>query len=214
MQVQKPLEIEPLPSNAREEKSIAQYDSIEEIRKDIIGRDHVFLTPFGPRKLLYADFTASGRLMGRLETYMNDVIYPNYANTHTTTDITGAQTTKFREEARRIIEKCTNLSKDDVALFVGNGVTGCIELALKVLHARSKNANVCFVHGPAEHHSNILPWREFFPDHTYSVPLFDKKGLDVRWFEEKLPELSQKYDEVFCSFSIASNVTGIIEPMP
>jgi len=213
MQIQKSIKTQSFTSMSHEEdKSIAHYDSIDDIRKDIIGRDHVFFTPFGPRKLLYADFTASGRLMGRLETYMNEVIYPNYGNTHTTTDLTGAQTTLFREEARSIIEKCANLSQDDVALFVGNGVTGCIELALKVLHARSRKSKICFVHGPAEHHSNILPWREFFPDHTYSVPLLDKKGLDVRWFQEMLPELSEKYDEVFCSFSVASNVTGIIEP--
>jgi len=193
--------------------NLADYTSIDEIRRDVIGNDHTFLTPFGRRRVLYADWTASGRLLGKLEAYMNQVVYPNYANTHTTTDITGAQTSKFREKARKIIEKCANLSESDVALFAGNGVTGCIELVLKVLKIRSRKTNICFVHGPAEHHSNILPWREFFPGHTYSVPLLDKQGLDVDWLQQNLPELSQKYDEIFCSFSIASNITGIIEPM-
>lgn len=34
---------------------------IENVRKDVLGNNVLFNTPFGERHLLYADYTASGR---------------------------------------------------------------------------------------------------------------------------------------------------------
>lgn len=39
---------------------------------------------------------------------MHQEVLPRYGNTHTTTSATGAQTTAYREEARRIIAETVN----------------------------------------------------------------------------------------------------------
>ena len=73
---------------------------IDYIREHIVGDDQVLDGPFGPRRVVYADYTASGRALGFIESFINDEVLPLYANTHTETSHTGLQTTRFREDAR------------------------------------------------------------------------------------------------------------------
>ena len=77
---------------------------ITTIRKSL-PEDAMLSTPFGMRRLTYADYTASGRSLRFVEDYIKRVVGPLYANTHTETSATGLQTTHFREEARSIILK-------------------------------------------------------------------------------------------------------------
>ena len=74
---------------------------IERIRDSVIGDDVVLDGPFGPRRLVYADYTASGRALSFIEDYIRDRVLPLYANTHTEASATGLHTTALREDARR-----------------------------------------------------------------------------------------------------------------
>src|SRR3990170_7184154 len=76
---------------------------LRRIRESVIGDDHVMTGPFGPRRVTYADYTASGRAVGFLEDFIRGEVLPRYANTHTESSGTGLQTTRLREDARRII---------------------------------------------------------------------------------------------------------------
>ena len=78
---------------------------IETIRKSVIGSDEVVGGPFGPRRVIYADYTASGRSLSFIEDYLREAVLPLYANTHTESSGTGLQTTRFREDARNIIRR-------------------------------------------------------------------------------------------------------------
>ena len=78
----------------------AMTSTIERIRSAVIGDDAVLDGPFGPRRLVYADYTASGRALSFIEDYIRERVLPLYANTHTEASATGRHTTALREDAR------------------------------------------------------------------------------------------------------------------
>ena len=85
---------------------------IETIRSSVIGRDEMATGPFGHRPVVYADYTASGRSLSFSEDYIREVVLPLYANTHTESSATGLQTSRFRDDARKIIASCVGASDE------------------------------------------------------------------------------------------------------
>jgi selenocysteine lyase/cysteine desulfurase len=83
-------------------------DPIKRIRESVIGDDAVLDGPFGPRRLVYADYTASGRALSFIEDYIRRRVLPLYANTHTEASAAGPCMTALREDARRIIHRAVN----------------------------------------------------------------------------------------------------------
>ena len=53
---------------------------IETIRGAIIGSDAAIDGPFGPRRVTYADYTASGRSLSFIEEFIQAEVMPLYAN--------------------------------------------------------------------------------------------------------------------------------------
>ena len=197
---------------------------LEMVRRGVIGEDEVVVGPFGPRRVTYADYTASGRSLGFIEDLIRDAVLPLYANTHTESSGTGLQTTRFREEARAIIRRCLGATEQGHAvLFCGTGSTGAIDRLVDVLGLRlpadlaarydlaasiPAHERPVVLIGPFEHHSNELPWRESIAD---VVPIHeDADGhIDLAELEQRLVEFRDRPLRIG-SFSAASNVTGII----
>ncbi len=196
---------------------------IERIRASMIGAEEAVPGPFGPRRVTYADYTASGRSLGFIEDYIRGCVLPLYANTHTESSGTGLQTTRFREDARLAIRDAVGATDEHAVIFCGSGSTEAVNRMIGVLNLRiphdlderyglsaripADERPVVFI-GPYEHHSNELPWRESIAD----VVVINEDlhgGIDLEHLEA---ELQRYWDRPLRigSFSAASNVTGIV----
>jgi selenocysteine lyase/cysteine desulfurase len=196
---------------------------LRRIRESVIGDDQVMVGPFGPRRVTYADYTASGRAVGFLEDFVRTQVLPRYANTHTESSGTGLQTTRLREDARAIIHEAVGGDPDVAVIFAGSGSTGAIAKLVGILglripsaledrhglsqHIAAEQRPVVFI-GPFEHHSNELPWRESIAD-VVVCPQDTDGHVDLAFLEAELRTYADRPLRIG-SFSAASNVTGIL----
>jgi len=193
------------------------------IREGVIGDDQVMWGPFGARRVTYADYTASGRALSFIEDVILHEVLPRYANTHTESSGTGLQTTRLREDARRIIARAVNGDDDTCVIFCGSGSTAAINRLIGILNLRipadldrryglsdaipASERPVVFI-GPFEHHSNELPWRESIAD-VVTIHEDADGHIDLADLEEQLVRYRDR-PLLIASFSAASNVTGIV----
>lgn len=202
--------------NTKQVSSLEKY--FEPFRNNIVGINEYFESPYGKKKIIYADWTASGRLYKPIEDKLTKEIGPYVANTHTETSITGSAMTHAYHDARNIIKRHVNASDDDILITVGTGMTGAINkfqriLGLKVNESLKECTEIPEEKKPIifvshmEHHSNQTSWLETIA--KVEVIPSNEEGLPCI---KKLEELIHTYKD--CPIKIAaitgcSNVTGI-----
>lgn len=193
----------------------------QEFRKNIIGINQEFISPIGKMKIIYTDWTASGRLYRPIEEKIMNEFGPFVANTHTETTVSGTAMTMAYHKARHIIKNHVNANENDVLITDGTGMTGVVNKFQRILGLKipenmkahttipEENKPIVFI-SHMEHHSNQTSWLETIAD-VVVVPACEK-GL---FCLDNLNALLEKYKDrtlKIASITSCSNVTGIKTP--
>lgn len=193
----------------------------QQFRNNIIGIDQEFFSPYGKKKIIYTDWTASGRLYRPIEEKLINEFGPFVANTHTETTVSGTAMTMAYHYARNSIKKHVNSNEDDVLIIDGTGMTGVINkfqriLGLKVpenlkdyIQIPEEKKPVVFI-SHMEHHSNQTSWLETIAE-VEVIPA-NSEGLFCLDNFKRLLEKYKDYTLKIASVTACSNVTGIQTP--
>lgn len=190
-------------------------------RKNTIGQNQYYISPYGRKRMVYADWIASGRLYGPIEDRISNSIGPFIGNTHTETSENGRLMTQAYHQAHKRIKEHVNAGPEDVIITAGFGMTGVIVKFQRILGLKScgelsgypctKDAErpiVFITH--MEHHSNHTSWYETAADVVVIEP-----GADLQVDLENLEKALKMYKDrrlKIGSFTACSNVTGIRTP--
>ncbi|MBT4881548.1 MAG: aminotransferase class V-fold PLP-dependent enzyme [Flavobacteriales bacterium] len=188
-------------------------------RNQVVGRDQTFTSPFGEQKIIYADWTASGRIYKEIEDKLNNDIFPFVANTHTETSTTGATMSLAFHEATHIIKKHIGANDDDVLISAGAGMTMLVNKFQRILglkihekfrdQVEIKNRPVVFV-THMEHHSNQTSWLETTCE-VQLIPHTKEGHIDLEGFRVLLDKYSDR-ELKMAAVTSCSNVTGVFTP--
>ena len=191
-------------------------------KQQIIGEYQTIRTPFHDDiRIIYADWTASGRMYGPIEDRMRDRILPFVANTHTDTNDTGSAMTYAYHKAQHLIKKHVGATKDDILISSNSGMTGVVNKFQRILGLRlherfqdqldinEEDRPIIFI-THMEHHSNQTSWIETIADVVVVPP--DAQGLvSVDNFAQSLKKFDSRKTKI-AAVTSCSNVTGIMTP--
>lgn len=190
-------------------------------RPYVIGIDQEFASPYGKKKIIYADWTASGRLYRPIEQKISEVFGPYMANTHTESNITSLMMTGIYQQSKKIIKEHVNAESHDVVILDGFGMTSVMNKFQRILGVRiperwkkslklsEKERPIIFI-THMEHHSNHTSWLETLADVEVIRP--NQNGLvDINHLELLLQQYKDRPLKIG-SFTACSNVTGIQAP--
>ena len=193
----------------------------KQFRRDIVGIDQHFNSPYGQKNIIYADWIASGRLYSPIENQISCVIGPFAGNTHSETSETGALMTHAYHQAQQIIKAHVNAGPSDIIITAGSGMTAVINKFQRMLGLKycgmvnhkdclaKRDRPVVFI-THMEHHSNHTSWYETNADVVIVDP--DKNlQVDPENLRKKLEEYKDRPFKIG-SFTACSNVTGIHTP--
>jgi selenocysteine lyase/cysteine desulfurase len=201
-------------------------------RKNIIGLNSEIETPFGTKKLVYADWIASGRLYYPIEKRITEDIGPLVGNTHSESTSTGKAMTDAYHQAQKIVKHHVNANDNDIIIFTGTGMTSAIAKLQRILGLKVPEQSIKFCPGShgnyksckdipnnnrpvvflthTEHHSNHTSWFETLAEVVVLEP-----AADLTVSADNLRREIVKYKDrplLIGSFSACSNVTGYIPP--
>lgn len=193
----------------------------QRFRSQIVGQDLTLCHNDEQVPVIYADWTASGRLYRPIETFMSETIGRYVANTHTETTTTGTTMTQAYHQAQQIIKQHVGANAQDAIICAGGGMTVVVNkfqrmLGLKIPEKWRDRIEITECETPVvfvthmEHHSNQTTWNEC--EVTIEVVRPDEAGLpDLSHLEELLVQYAARPMKIG-AFTACSNVTGICTP--
>lgn len=175
----------------------------------------------GSGRVIYADWTASGRLYQPIEDYISQVLGPYVANTHTESNLTGTRMTQAYLQAKDIIKAHCHAGPNDVLIAQGSGMTGVVNKFQRILGLRipeqfgervalrdEEKPLVVVTH--MEHHSNQTSWEEC----AVHMEILRRRSCGLPDLDHLREILQQNAHRpmLIGAFSACSNVTGIATP--
>ena len=170
----------------------------------------------------YFDFTASWLSYKSIEDKIQNILL-TYANTHSEVWYNAKKTSEYYENARNSLRKNLELNDDFYILPCWNWATSAIKKFQEILWIYispktkerlnlkiDKKELPLVIIWPFEHHSNELSFREWLCENI-RIPLNSDWEIDLLFLEKVLKE--NKNRELLWSFSVASNVTWIFNPI-
>jgi len=195
-------------------------------RQNVIGGEQSFESPFGHRKIIYVDWTASGRAYRPIEERIQREMLPFVANPHTGATVTGTLMSSAYEKAKTIIKEHVHADSDDALIFCGNGMTAAVNKLQRILGLRpperlmdyAKRNKLQFDEAlrpvvfvtHMEHHSNHISWLETIAD-VIIIDANKKGNVDLGHFGHLLEQFSHRKNKI-AAITACSNVTGIETP--
>lgn len=187
-------------------------------RKHIIGNNLRHIINGKEQDILYADWTASGRMYQPIEDFIANKLGPYIANTHTEANLTGSTMTNAYHQAQQVIKKHVNANHNDALICAGSGMTTVINKLQRMLGLRvpeqfqadvtlsEEQKPVVFI-THMEHHSNQTTWNAC----QVTVVVIKKNELGMPCPEDLRRQLQhyQHRPMKIGSFTACSNVTGI-----
>lgn len=191
------------------------------IRDQIIGYNQTFTTPFGEQRIVYGDWTASGRLYTPIERAMAERFGPFVGNTHSESSVTGSSMTRAYHQAQEIIKRHVHAGPEDVIITTGSGMTAAVNKWQRILGLRVPEQLADHLYLPEEerpvvflthmeHHSNQTSWLETIADVEVIEP-DDQGRVDLDNLERLLRVYRDRPMKIG-TFTACSNVTGICTP--
>jgi len=190
----------------------------EKFRNNVVGVNQTFITPFGKKKMIYADWIASGRLYKPIEDRMLNDLGPFVANTHTESTESGTLMTKAYQYAHKKIKQHVNADENDVILTQGFGMTAVVNKFQRILGlkccakqekgecAPKRDKPVVFV-THMEHHSNQTTWIETIAEVVLLKP-DDQNMVDPDRLRKEIEKYKDRKTKIG-AFTACSNVTGV-----
>jgi selenocysteine lyase/cysteine desulfurase len=200
---------------------LTETKSLSEIADKVIGHNLLVETPFGKKRLIYADWIASGRLYEPIEQLLSNHFGALVGNTHSESSLTGEVMTNAYKMAQQLIKKHVHAHSEDVIISCGSGMTGAVSKLHRILGLHIPDKAKAFYSQPVserpvvfithmEHHSNQTSWLECEVDVVVIPP-----GENLKVIPENLERELEKYKDrkiKIGSFTACSNVTGIFTP--
>jgi selenocysteine lyase/cysteine desulfurase len=195
-------------------------------RRNVIGHQHTFESPFGKKEIIYADWTASGRAYRPIEECIQEEILPFVANTHTGATVTGTLMSKAYEKAKVIVKEHVHANTNDALVFCGSGMTDAVNKLQRILGLRVPGRISDYIKKGSlqldemlkpivfvtymEHYSNHITWLETIADIEIIKPGNDG-NVDLKHFENLLEQFKDRKNKI-AAVTACSNVTGIQTP--
>ncbi|XP_053616259.1 uncharacterized protein LOC128678632 isoform X2 [Plodia interpunctella] len=170
------------------------------IDENIIGKGNAFCGPFGRRKVVYCDYSGSGRSLHWVEEYVARDVLPTHATRCTALSYTSGQSEMYRSEAKSIIRHAVGACPEDVVVL---GAT-----LTRFLRTLQPQKVTLFV-SSRETERQLAPWRECGAE-IIKIPETKEGFIDLNNLESRLQQNSGTGKKMIGFFPAASKLTGVL----